>query len=121
MTARLGELPGLQTYLSQLFELDILPSLVRDGVGEPEARRFFTEWMGRLELPLSPPPLPRTNRTSLVPPLVLIGHAASLDRDHSTFFVSQNAVAKVTERLVPTIASNGGKGSSSSAPPSSSA
>ena len=77
MTARLGELPGLQTYLSQLFELDILPSLVRDGVGEPEARRFFTEWMGRLELPLSPPPLPRTNRTSLVPPLVLIGHAAS--------------------------------------------
>jgi mannitol-1-phosphate/altronate dehydrogenase len=90
VTARLGELPGLQTYLSQLFELDILPSLVRDGVGKPEARRFFTEWMGRLELPL----------------------------DHSTFFVSQNAVAKVTERLVPTIASNGGKGSSSSAPPS---
>ena len=26
----------------------------------------------------SPPPLPRTNRTSLVPPLVLSGHAASL-------------------------------------------
>ena len=25
-----------------------------------------------------PPPLPRTNRTSLVPPLVLSGHAASL-------------------------------------------
>ena len=29
-----------------------------------------------------PPPLPRTNRTSLVPPLVLSGHAASL-RSHS--------------------------------------
>ena len=27
---------------------------------------------------LMPPPLPRTNRTSLAPPLVLIGHAASL-------------------------------------------
>ena len=26
----------------------------------------------------TPPPLPRTNRTSLVPPLVLIGHASSL-------------------------------------------
>ena len=31
------------------------------------------------EAPPSPsPPLPRTNRTSLVPPLVLSGHAASL-------------------------------------------
>ena len=29
-----------------------------------------------------PPPLPRTNRTSLVPPLVLIGHATSLDRSN---------------------------------------
>ena len=26
-----------------------------------------------------PPPFPRTNRTSLVPPLVLSGHAASLN------------------------------------------
>jgi hypothetical protein len=68
VTARLGELPGLQTYLSQLFELDILPSLVRDGVGEPEARRFFTEWMGRLVLPLSPPP----------PSPVLTGQVSSL-------------------------------------------
>jgi hypothetical protein len=68
VTARLGELPGLQTYLSQLFELDILPSLVRDGVGEPEARRFFTEWMGRLELPLSPPPSPvLTGQVSSLP------------------------------------------------------
>ena len=30
--------------------------------------------------PPPPPPLPRTNRTSLVPPLVLSGHAASLTR-----------------------------------------
>ena len=32
----------------------------------------------RLTLQTRPPPLPRTNRTSLVPPLVLSGHAASL-------------------------------------------
>ena len=42
----------------------LLETLMRRGKGEREARL--------------PPPLPRTNRTSLVSPLVLIGHAASL-------------------------------------------
>ena len=49
----------------------------------PRARRggrAALRWPSRDALPplLPPPPLPRTNRTSLVPPLVLSGHAASL-------------------------------------------
>jgi hypothetical protein len=43
-----------------------------------------------------PPPLPRTNRTSLVPPLVLSGHAASLTR-HSPRAQATSVEARALE------------------------
>ena len=43
----------------------------------PRRRPLAAPPGGRHRPRLSPPPLPRTNRTSLVPPLVLSGHAAS--------------------------------------------
>jgi hypothetical protein len=46
---------------------------------EAEGMRAELEgFVEALRPPPRPPPLPRTNRTSLVPPLVLSGHAASL-------------------------------------------
>jgi len=54
----------------------------------------------------NPPPLSRTNRTSLVPPLVLIGHAASLtgltefidaDREGEAALVMTSPIPRVYE------------------------
>ena len=59
-----------------LLELEAPLKIVGDVHGQyPDLLRLF-EYGG---FPPEPPPLfPRTNRTSLVPPLVLSGHAASL-------------------------------------------
>jgi len=56
------------------------PRLPRGGPRHSERRRRDAAGRGRGRrcAPPAPPSLPRTNRTSLVPPLVLSGHVASL-------------------------------------------
>ena len=55
----------------------------RGWIGQRVVRMFqgIGDQVGAQPVPEAPPPppfaLPRTNRTSLVPPLVLSGHAAS--------------------------------------------
>ena len=66
-SATLGEPP----YTDYALKLDIA------GRGGSVGTSGFVG-LGTDQWAVSPPPLPRTNRTSLVPPLVLSGHAASL-------------------------------------------
>ena len=91
-----------------------LSTLLEDGKFNVERARLLNK------VRVASPPFPRTNRTSLVPPLVLSGHAASLSQALVRFWKlgsNESYVLPIEAETVPLFSATCGCGGEPSAAP----